>query len=121
METSIQISFEHVEHSDAIEHRVREELDKLEQFYERLTAARVVINKEQRRHKKGDSYSVRLILTVPGAEDIAVTRDPAETGRHEDLNVTISDAFAAARRQLQDLVRKRQRRPKANVADSGQN
>jgi ribosome-associated translation inhibitor RaiA len=121
METPVQISFEHVEHSDAVEHRVRDELDKLEQFYGRLTTARVVIDREQRRHNKGDSYSVRLVLSAPGAGDIAVTRDPVETGRHEDLNVAISDAFAAARRKLQDLVRKRMRHPKANVADPAQN
>jgi ribosome-associated translation inhibitor RaiA len=121
MQTPIQISFEHIEHSGAIEHRVREELDKLEQFCGRLTAARVVVGREQRRRNKGDCYSVRLVLSVPGAEDIAITRDPAETGRHEDIHVAISDAFAAARRQLQDLVRKRQRRPKADEADPGRN
>jgi len=118
MDTPIQISFEHVEHSDAIEHRLLEEFDKLEQFYGRLTTARVVVDKEQRSHNKGDGYSVRLILSVPGAEDIAVTRDPIETGR---LNVAISDAFAAARRKLQDLARKRQRHPKANLANPMQN
>jgi ribosome-associated translation inhibitor RaiA len=121
METPIQISFEHIEHSGAIEYRVREELDKLEQFCGRLTAARVVIDKEQHRHNKGDSYIVRLIISVPGAEDNAVTREPAEDGRHEDLNVANSDAFAAARRQLQDLVRKRERHPKANKTNPGQN
>lgn len=119
MQTPVQISFEHLEHSGAIEHRVREHLDKLEQFCGRLTSARVVVAREQRRHNKGDNYSVRLLLSVPGAEDIAITHTPEDTGRHEDIHVVISDAFAAARRQLQDLVGKRQRRHTVDEADPG--
>ena len=108
MQVPLQIVFEHVDHSDLIEARAREAAGKLEQFYDRVTSARVVIGKARHRHHKGDTYSVRLHLTVPGAADIAVSRDPAATGRHEDLEVTLHDAFDAARRELQDLVRKRQ-------------
>ena len=36
------------------------------------------------------------------------------TGRHEDIQLTITDAFDAARRQLQDFVRKRQGHVKAH-------
>ena len=96
------------------EERVRQEAEKLEQFYDHIMSVRVVIARPQHTHHKGDTYSVRLHLTVPGAEDIAVSRDPAVTGRHEDIQVTISDAFDAARRQLQDFVRKRQGHVKAH-------
>lgn len=108
MQIPVQVVFEHISPIDRIDERVREEAKKLEQFYDRITAARIVIGRPQHRHHKGDTYSVRLHFTVPGAGDIAVSRDPAATGRHEDVNVTISDAFSAARRQLQDIVRKRQ-------------
>lgn len=119
MQTPVQISFEHLEHSGAIEHRVREQLEKLEQFCGRLTAARVVVAREQRRHHKGENYSVRLLLSVPGAEDIAISHNTTDTGRHEDIHVVISDAFAAARRRLQDFVGKRQRREKLDEAEPG--
>jgi hypothetical protein len=46
-------------------------------------------------------------MPVPGAADISVSREPAATGAHEDVYVTIRDAFKAARRQLQDVLRKR--------------
>jgi ribosome-associated translation inhibitor RaiA len=108
MQVPLQIAFEHVIHSDAIEARVRSEAEKLEQFYDRVTSARIVIGKPQHRHHKGDTFSVRIHLTVPGSADVHVTRDPAASGRHEDVSVTIRDAFDAARRQLQDIVRKRQ-------------
>lgn len=108
MQIPLQISFEHIKPVDYIATLVRDEAKKLEQFYDRITSARIVIGRPQHRHRHGDCYSIRLLITVPGANDIAVSREPSVTGRHEDINVTISDAFAAARRQLQDLTRKRQ-------------
>ncbi|MGE0629434.1 MAG: HPF/RaiA family ribosome-associated protein [Hyphomicrobiaceae bacterium] len=108
MQTPLQVSFEDIEKSDAIEARVREEAGKLEQFYDRITSMRVVIARPQHRHHKGDTYQLRIHITVPGAADIAISRDPAATGAHEDAYVTIRDAFGAARRQLQDLARIRQ-------------
>ncbi len=110
MQVPLQISFEGIEHSDALEVRVREEVDKLEQFYDRITSARVVFARPQHRRNKGDFYQLRIHLTVPGAADIAVSREPGLNGAHEDAYVTIRDAFSAARRQLQDLDRKRQDR-----------
>jgi ribosomal subunit interface protein len=108
MQVPLQIAFEHIARSDAVEQRVRKEAKKLEQFYERITAARVVIARPQRRRNKGDPFSVRIHLTVPGGADIHVSRDAALTGRHQDAYAAIRDAFEAARRQLQELARKRQ-------------
>lgn len=107
MLTPLQISFEHIDHSDAIERRVNEEAAKLEQFYDRITSMRVVVARPQRRKRKGDTYQIRIHVEVPGASDIAISREPEATGAHEDVYVTIRDAFMAARRQLQELARKR--------------
>lgn len=112
MQVPIQVSFEHIKPVDYIADRVREEAKKLEQFYDRITSARIVIGRSQHRHRQGDIYSIRLHITVPGGGDISVSREPAATGRHEDIHVTISDAFSAARRQLQDLAGKRQSQAK---------
>jgi cold shock CspA family protein/ribosome-associated translation inhibitor RaiA len=108
MQIPLEVSFEGIAHSDAIEARIRNEAAKLEQFYDRITSVRAVVARPQHRHHKGDTYRIRLHITVPGSADIAISRDPAVTGAHEDVYVTIRDAFKAARRQLQDLVRKRQ-------------
>ncbi len=107
MQVPLQVAFEGIRHSDAIEARVREEADKLEQFFGRLISARVVVARPQHRHHKGDIFHIRVHLVVPDAADIVVNREPAATGAHEDVYVTIRDAFKAARRQLQDVVRKR--------------
>jgi len=107
MQVPLQVAFEGIQHSDAIEALIREEAHKLEQFFGRITSCRVVVSRPQHRHHRGDIYHVRIHLAVPDAADIAVSREPAATGAHEDVHVTIRDAFKAARRQLQDLVRKR--------------
>ena len=46
-------------------------------------------------------------LTVASGTDIVINRDPDVTDAHDDVYVTIRDAFKAARRQLQDLAGKR--------------
>jgi ribosome-associated translation inhibitor RaiA len=110
MQLPLQVVFEHLEQSDPLEGRIREEAKKLEEFYGRITSVRVVVCRPQHRHEKGDTYQVRIHVTIPGAADIVISHDPAVSGRHEDAYVAIHDAFKAARRQLQDLVR--ERRPK---------
>lgn len=110
MQLPLQVVFEHLEQSDPLEARVREEAKKLEEFYGRITSVRVVVSRPQHRHEKGDTYQVRIHVTIPGAADIVIRHDPAVSGRHEDAYVAIHDAFKAARCQLQDLVR--ERRPK---------
>jgi ribosome-associated translation inhibitor RaiA len=53
------------------------------------------------RHKhQGRLFNVRITLHVPGGEFV-VNRD-----HHEDVYVALQDAFAAARRQLEDNVRR---------------
>lgn len=108
MEVPLKIAFEGIEHSDAIEARVREEAEKLQQFSDHIVSARVVVARPQRKHHQGDTYQVRIHLIVPGAPDIVVSREPAADGAHEDMYVTIRDAFKAARRQLQDAGKKRE-------------
>lgn len=114
MQAPIQVVFEHLEHSDFIEERVRTEAKKLERYFDRIISLRAVVSRPRHRHHKGDTYSVRLQISVPGASEIDINRDPAATGRHEDMQVTIRDAFDAARRQLQDLDRKREGHVKAH-------
>jgi cold shock CspA family protein/ribosome-associated translation inhibitor RaiA len=106
MQVPLQIVFEHIGSSDAIEAAVRKEAQRLERFYDRITSARVVIGRPQHRHRKGDTYSVRVHLALPGGKHVDVSHEPAATGRHEDAYVTIRDAFDAAGRQLQDQARK---------------
>ncbi len=54
---------------------------------------------------------MRIDITVPGAE-IAVSRDSGLDHAHEAVCVAMSDAFNAARRQLEGRLRRTQRTAK---------
>ena len=105
MDTSLQISFRNMDRSEAVEARVREKAEKLEKYYGRLTSCRVMIEAPERRHHKGMLFHVRIELGVPGKK-LVVSRHPKDKHAHEDVYVAIRDAFDAARRRLEDYVRK---------------
>ena len=76
-----------------------------EQTYGRITGCHVVIAQPHRHHRQGGLYSVRVDLVVPGGE-IVVNRDHHLDHAHEDVYVALRDAFVAARRRLEDHVRR---------------
>jgi ribosomal subunit interface protein len=104
MELPLQITFRHMDSSDAVAARIRERAAELERFFDRITACRVVVECRHPRHQQGNLFRVRVDLKVPGRE-IVVGRDPAAHHAHEDVYVAIRDSFDAARRLLEDHVR----------------
>lgn len=109
MEIPVQISFKDIQHSDAVEDRIREKVDALEKYYDRITSCRVVVEAPHRSHQKGKLFHVRIDLTLPG-EEIVVSRDPKDAKAHEDVYIAIRDAFEATRRQLKKHVRQMRER-----------
>ncbi len=105
MQLPLQITFRGMAASAAVEDHIRRRAAELDRFYDRIMACRVVVEAAHRHQRKGRIHHVRVELTVPGGE-IVVKRDPPEHHAHEDMNVTIRDAFDAARRQLEDHVRR---------------
>jgi ribosomal subunit interface protein len=111
----VELAFRNMDPSPAVEDRVRAQIDKLGQFYDRIMACRVVIETHHRHHHKGNLFHVRIDLTVPNGE-LVVSREPSEHHAHEDVYVAIRDAFDAMRRQLQDYVRKQRGDVKSHEA-----
>ncbi len=101
MKLPLQIKVRNIAHSESFEAVIRERAEKLEAIYDRMTHCRVIIEAPHRHHHQGFLYNVRIQLGVPGAE-LVVKRES-----HENLFIAIRDAFEAARRQLQDYVRRR--------------
>ena len=91
--------------SAAVEERIRHETDKLEQFSERITGCRVVVEQSHHRHHQGNLFHVRIDVTVPG-EEILVNRDSAEHHGHEDVYVALRDSFDAAKRRIAEHVQR---------------
>jgi ribosome-associated translation inhibitor RaiA len=101
MPTDVQISFRGMGPSPSAEAQVRRRAEELEQFSDRVTACRVMMEAAHRRHRQGKIYHVRVDLSVPGGR-LVKSREPGENHAHEDLHVAIRDAFDAARRRLQN-------------------
>ena len=54
MQIPLQITFRDMDPSPAIDERIRQQAVKLEQFHERISGCRVVVEASHRRHRKGN-------------------------------------------------------------------
>jgi ribosomal subunit interface protein len=111
-----EIVFEGMDSSDAVRARVEKEVAKLERFHERITSCRVVVEAPSHAKQKGGLYRVRVRMLTPDGGEIKAERHSDQNHAHEDVYVAIRDAFAAARRQLQDRSRRRRGDVKAHEA-----
>ncbi len=114
MTTPIDITctYRSIDPSPAVESAVRSWVARLELCYDRIEHCSVVFEIPHRRHRQGKTFSVHVQLMVPG-RTIAVSRGVRDHS-HENLYAALSDAFRAARRQLQDHVRIRRREVKTH-------
>ncbi len=125
----LQITFRNIQHSEAVDAQIREEVAKLEELFDQLIHCRVVVEMPHQHHARGNPFQVQIRLEVPGTE-LIVSHQPSlhsqsvdleETrhhkgleleGAHKDLYVTIHYAFRKARRQLQEYAQRHRREVK---------
>ena len=100
MQTPLQITIRDIEHSDALETHIRDKAKKLEEFFERITSCRVIVEMPHKHHHQGKQFKVRIDIGVPGNE-IVVNHDHAE-----DVYVALRDGFDSAKHQLEEYARK---------------
>lgn len=113
MQTPLQITFHQIDSSEPVADAIREKVAQLERFHDRLTSCRVVVERPQHLHHNHAPYSVRVELEVPGATIVGGGAG-TKNDLFEDVYVAIREAFAAAKRQLQDHVRKSRRETKVH-------
>lgn len=100
MQIPLQITIRDIDQSQALEARIREKAEKLNEFFDHIMSCRVVVEMAHKHHQQGKQFNVRIDIGVAGGE-IAVNRDHAE-----DAYVALRDAFDAAKRQVQDYAHK---------------
>ncbi|CCQ75532.1 Ribosomal subunit interface protein (cold-shock protein) [Magnetospira sp. QH-2] len=113
MQIPLQITFRGLQHSDAVEEKIREKVAKLEQFHDGITACRVLVESPHKHHSQGRLYHVRLDISVPGKE-IIVKRDANDKQEHEDIFIAVRDAFEAARRQIKEYHQRQRHKVKTH-------
>lgn len=113
MNIPLQIAFPDFPPSRAVSVKIRERVEKLEHFYSRITGCHVTVGHANRKHHKGNLYSVSIELSVPGEKIIYGRARHQDNAAHQDVYVALRDAFDAIERRLHDHTRKM--RPAENL------
>jgi ribosome-associated translation inhibitor RaiA len=116
----VEITFRNMQTSSWLETEIRERAAKLEALCPDIVTCRVMVDKPHHHKPALRRFSVHIDLAVPG-EEIAVSHSPhfrkqSEDVLRKDILSVVRHAFAAAKRQLQDYVRRRRHQVKAHTA-----
>jgi len=103
MQSPLQIEYDGLSSSDAISLRINHRVEHLEKRFRRMIDGRVVVKLSNHRHRKGNIFSIRIELNVPG-ERLVISNEAGKNHAHSDVYVAIRDAFDAMDRILQDYV-----------------
>ena len=106
MQTPVEIEFQEMVASPAVQDMIADHVKKLEQLYGRITACRIAVKGPGNRHKTGGLYDVNIRLALPDGREVDIGRTPKDDERHSDLPFAINDAFKRAGRRLQDSARR---------------
>lgn len=110
MRLPLQISFQGLEQSDAIEAAVRKHAQKLDHFCPDIMSCRVSVVLDEKHKHQGTAFAVRVDVTIPDHELVS------NRERHEDVYVALRDAFDDMVRMLEDAVRRRRGQVKLHSA-----
>lgn len=109
VETPAEITFRDIDHSDAVESRVRERVAKLETMSDEIIGCQVRVRAPHNKHK-GTEYVIDINVQMPGTA-LHIDRRPGDDHAHTDIYVAIRDAFNAMERQLRKWQDQHKGRP----------
>jgi cold shock CspA family protein len=109
------IQFLNFDESESVGKTIQSHLETLEKITNRITSCHVVISRPHRKQLKGNIFHVKLRVQLPGAT-IVIDKDPGKNQAHQDVYVAVRDAFWAAKRKVEDYVRKQSGFVKEKVA-----
>jgi ribosomal subunit interface protein len=101
MKHPLQVTLRDIGNSEAIEATIREKVAKLEELHDDIISCRVSAEVLGRHKHQGHEFSVKIDIRMPGGE-IAINHDHSE-----DMHVALRDAFAAAKRKMDEFIRQR--------------
>ena len=115
MQVPLEISFHNTEPSENLERKVRERVDKLHRFNDRIVSCHVAIEVPNRTRSPKVPYRVRVDVRVPDKE-LVVSKDPGPDGEHFDPYLMVRDAFDAMERRLEEHSREKRGEVKTSAA-----
>lgn len=100
-----EIAFRGFEPDEWLKDTVRSEIDKLDDYFDRIVGCRVMVELPHQRREEGNPYHVRIELSVPG-RNLVVSRSPKARERERETQMSaLDEAFGAMRRRLEDYAR----------------
>ena len=132
MTMPLTVTFPRTKPSPWLEEEIRAKVERLHALCDDILSCRVVVDIPHRHHQRGNRFSLRIELAVPG-EDLAITRDAnlhaavkdsEETSwakrfdveaTQRDIRLVVGEAFDAAKRRLKDYSQVRRREVKRHA------
>jgi ribosome-associated translation inhibitor RaiA len=103
MQIPLQVTFEGSDPSEPVRVAIEREVERLEKHNRHIIGCHVAVIAPSHKHRHGSGFRVHISLTVPPHENVIVNHAPSDDSRYEHVEVAVKDAFASARRQLDDL------------------
>lgn len=113
----LQTVFKKMRPFKAVREYIETRAEKLTRYFDRIMSCHVLIEIVNRHHHQGKLFHVCIDLNVPGMK-LVVSRCAVENHAHEDVYVTIRDAFNALQRKLQAHSRMQKGRKKFHMVPS---
>ena len=110
MEPQVEITFNEIDHSDAVEAHIRERVAKLLAMGESIRRCKVWVRAPHHRGHKPVAYVIDLSVQMTGTS-LHVDHRPGDDNAHTDIYVAIRDAFNAMERQLRKWKEQHKGRP----------
>jgi ribosomal subunit interface protein len=110
-----QITYRGMDHSAALDDRIRELANKLEEFNPKITSCHVIVDERDHKKRKGNRFEVRVDVHVPGREIVASLKE------NEDVYAAATDAFHVVMRQLDEDLDIRRGEVKRHHDERGDN
>src|SRR5690606_32058632 len=85
MQVPLEISYHHLDRSEAVDALIREKAEHLEKFCDHITSCRVIIDQPQKHQSSGNPYRVQLDITIPPGHELAVEEGGGGHEMHEPL------------------------------------
>jgi ribosomal subunit interface protein len=108
-----QITYHRMSSSPAMDARILELCEKLDEFHPKITSCHVVVEEIDKHKQKGNLFDVRIDLHVPGREIVASHQ------QNEDCYAAITAAFDVMYRQLEQDIQKKRREVKHHERPTG--
>lgn len=99
VQVPVQVTFRHMEPSEAVRGRVLDLMQRLQRFHGRITRCQVVVEAPAKHQRHGSPFVVKIDAQIPG-DALHVHSERLARETHADVYVALSDAFDSLKRKL---------------------